>query len=151
MLVCFLFFFATQGVESSFQRTEKDLKLLFRIQIYYLPCSEDLARPVAWASPTRVLRPTGSSEHWVPPPALTQGHSGGAVSACSRAQCFKHTMFSSRSLYLSHPHPIQRLAWIAILREEADGPNSKILNFFGNVFKIHVFLHALSDFLRLPG
>ena len=54
-------------------------------------------------------------------------------------------------LPLSHPHPIQTLTWITILREEADDPNSKILNFFGNVFKIHVFLHVLSDFLRLPG
>ena len=38
-------------------------------------------------------------------------------------------------LPLSHPHPIQTLTWITILREEADDPNSKILNFFGNVFK----------------
>lgn len=146
----FFFFFCHPRSRIDYFRTERP-KTLFRIQIYYLPPQRP-SKAGSLSLPQLVpQRPAGSSEHWGP---SSTSYSGPRWWCCVRL--FKSSVLQTHHvfqplLYLSYPHAIQTLTWIAILREEADGPNSKILHFFGNVFKIHVFLHALSDFLRLPG
>ena len=153
---CFFFFFATQGVES-FQSIEKDMKLCFRIQTYRLPIcpapktwpGQKPGPPGPGPSGPRVAQSTDCHLHRT---VLLQSHAGpqwrSDQPGSARAQCSRHTVFSSSSRCPSHPTTPKHQ-----LRQQSLGrwPKLQDAAFLWQCLLAHVFLHVLSDHPRFPG